>query len=138
MVAVKTGDTIERDAPAKINLWLEVLGQRPDGYHNLETVMQTVDFSDVLSFRSRSDGAIHLYGEAAGLPPAEENLVVRAARALKERTGTAMGADIQLTKNIPIGAGLGGGSSDCASTLLALRDLWDLDIGLKPLHEIAR
>ncbi len=130
-------EVIERDAPAKINLWLEVLDERADGYHNLRTIMQTVDLSDKLRLRCRRDGSINLRSECSELPEPEDNLVTRAARLLQQRTGTSMGADIELTKNIPIGAGLGGGSSDCAATLMALRRLWGLDCGRDLLEKIA-
>ena len=116
-------------APAKINLSLEVLGKRDDGYHEIRTVMQSVALCDDLCFRERSDGRIVLRASDRDLPPPAENLVVRAARLLAERTGIGPGVPIGLEKTIPMGAGRGGGSSDCAATLKALNELWDLGLG---------
>jgi len=124
-------------APAKINLCLEVLGQRADGYHEIRTIMQAVSLFDELSFSVRSDGRIVLHASGAGLPAPKDNLVVQAARLLKEECGCAKGADIELVKNIPVGGGLGGGSSDCAETLCALGDLWDLGLSSEHLAGLA-
>ncbi len=110
-------------APAKLNLFLHVVGRRPDGYHLLQSVIRLIDRSDVLRFRIREDGAIARVNDVAGVPPGED-LAVRAARALKEATGTHLGCDIELEKRIPIGGGLGGGSSDAATALVALDRLW--------------
>lgn len=112
-------------APAKINLFLHVVGRRPDGYHLLQTLFQFLDYGDDLSFRLREDGAIGRINELAGVP-ADQDLVVRAARLLKVETGTRWGADIDVAKVLPMGGGLGGGSSDAATVLLALNRLWDL------------
>jgi len=109
-------------APAKINLFLHILGRRADGYHELQTCFQFLDRCDHLDFRVREDGQIRR-GAGPDIPP-ERDLVVRAARALKEATGTRLGVDVEIHKNIPVGAGLGGGSSDAATTLLALNELW--------------
>ncbi len=122
-------------APAKVNLYLEVLGRRPDGYHEIRTIMQAVSLYDELSFTVREDGQITLEAQGEGLPGPDENLVVRAARLLRERAGCALGASIALRKGIPIAAGLGGGSSDCAAALRTLNRLWGLGL---PADELAR
>lgn len=123
-------------APAKLNLMLRVVGRRADGYHLLQTVFRFIDYGDVLSFRVRDDGIIARSNLIAGVA-AEEDLSVRAARLLKRTTGTAFGADITLDKRLPMGGGLGGGSSDAATTLLALNRLWQLDLPRAQLLELA-
>lgn len=110
-------------APAKLNLFLHITGQRADGYHELQTVFQFLDVGDELHFVLRDDGEIHRVGEVAGVPEAED-LVVRAAGLLQAESGCALGADIHLQKHLPMGGGLGGGSSDAATTLVALNHLW--------------
>ena len=110
-------------APAKLNLMLRVLGRRADGYHLLQTVIRFVDYGDTLSFRVRKDGVIARANEVPGVPAAED-LALRAARRLQQAAGTRLGADIGIEKRLPIGGGLGGGSSDAATTLLALNHLW--------------
>lgn len=122
-------------APAKLNLFLHVVGRRPDGYHLLQSVFTLVDRMDQLRFRVRADGAVRRVNEVEGVPEAAD-LVVRAARLLKEATGTALGADIELDKTIPMGGGLGGGSSDAATTLLALDRLWETGVGAERLREL--
>lgn len=122
-------------APAKLNLFLHITGQRPDGYHLLQTVFQFVDYGDELEFAVRDDGEIHRLSELAGVAP-EQDLVVRAARSLQQASGTLMGADIRVTKNLPMGGGLGGGSSDAATVLLALNKLWGIGFDLDRLAEI--
>lgn len=120
-------------APAKLNLFLHILGRRPDGYHELQTCFQFVDLCDEISIEVRPDGLIRRTREIAGLP-AEADLCIRAAKALKETSGSALGAAIGLSKKIPVGGGLGGGSSDAATCLVALNQLW----GLKwPLEKLA-
>ena len=123
-------------APAKLNLFLHVLGRRHEGpsagYHELQTVFRLIDCSDRVAIVPRSDGKIGFDG-----PFGEENLVVRAARLLKAETGTAKGCELRLEKNIPIGGGLGGGSSDAATTLLVLDRLWNLALGPKKLMSLA-
>jgi 4-diphosphocytidyl-2-C-methyl-D-erythritol kinase len=118
-------------APAKLNLFLHVVGRRDDGYHLLESVFQLIDIADSLDFGFRTDGLLQLTGDDCGVP-AHDNLVIRAARLLQDealRSGHAMlGADIHLRKQIPTGGGLGGGSSDAATTLMALNTLWKLDL----------
>ena len=110
-------------APAKLNLFLHVVGRRDDGYHLLQSAFALIDRADRLRLAVRGDGRIARVNEVAGVT-AEEDLAVRAARLLKEATGTALGADIELDKAIPIGGGLGGGSSDGATALIALNRLW--------------
>ena len=112
-------------APAKINLHLEVLGLRPDGFHELAMVMQTLDLEDQLSFRPTADGAIHLSCDHADLPTDGRNLIVKAAELLRARVGLPeLGVAITLSKRIPIGAGLAGGSSNGAAALVGLNALW--------------
>ncbi|MBA6139118.1 4-(cytidine 5'-diphospho)-2-C-methyl-D-erythritol kinase [Pseudomonas sp. FYR_2] len=118
--------TLTLPAPAKLNLWLHIIGRRPDGYHELETVFQFLEHGDELSFALRDDGVIRLHTEIDAVPH-DSNLIVRAARKLQEQSGTPLGADIWLTKVLPMGGGIGGGSSDAATTLLALAHLWQLD-----------
>ncbi len=110
-------------APAKLNLLLHVLGRREDGYHLLQTVFQLIDLSDTLTFAPRDDGAIRLAAPLPGVPE-EDDLTVRAARLLRAATGCAAGTTIAVEKRIPLGGGLGGGSSDAATALLALNELW--------------
>jgi len=124
-------------APAKVNLYLEVVGRRPDGYHDLRTIMQTVNLCDELTFAPRPDAEITLDAAGAGLPPAGDNLVLRAARLLQEQHAPQRGADIALRKAIPVGGGLGGGSSDAAATLKALNRLWELGLGTAQLEGLA-
>jgi 4-diphosphocytidyl-2-C-methyl-D-erythritol kinase len=111
-------------APAKLNLFLHVVGRRPDGYHLLQSVFVLIDWCDRLHFERRDDGV--LVRHDLGLPLPAEDLCLRAARALKEQSGTGLGAEISILKRVPWGAGLGGGSSDAATTLLALNRLWGL------------
>lgn len=113
-------------APAKINLFLHIVGRRPDGYHLLQTVFQFLDFGDTLHFTVRPDGAISRRGSLPGVAP-EADLTVRAAHALQRASGVSLGVDIDTVKRIPLGGGLGGGSSDAATTLVALNRLWGVD-----------
>ena len=122
-------------APAKLNLFLHVVGRRVDGYHLLESVFQLLDFGDTVEISVRGDGEVRRTSELAGVPQAAD-LVVRAARALKEATGVALGAEISVFKRIPMGGGLGGGSSDAATVLLALNRLWHLDLPRTALARI--
>ena len=110
-------------APAKLNLFLHILGRRPDGYHELQTCFQFVDLCDEITIEVRNDGLIRRAVEIPELPP-EADLCIRAAKALQAASGSALGAEISLAKKIPVGAGLGGGSSDAATCLLALNHLW--------------
>lgn len=118
-------------APAKINLFLHVIGRRPDGYHLLQSVFTLIDWADTLHFERRSDGRLARHDLNAALPA--EDLCLKAARALQAASGTPFGADISIDKQVPWGAGMGGGSSDAASTLLALNRLWGLNW---PLHRL--
>ncbi len=131
-----TGRTVQ--APAKINLHLEVLGLRADGFHELAMVMQSLDLADTLHLRPTADGQISLSCDHASLPTDGTNLIVRAAERLRSRVGLPeLGAHIHLEKRIPVGAGLAGGSSDCAATLLGLDALWGLGLGSDRLQELA-
>lgn len=121
-------------APAKLNLFLHLVGRRADGYHLLESVFQLLDFGDTLDITVRSDGMLRRTLELPGVA-VEDDLAMRAAQLLKRHGGTALGADLALTKRIPVGGGLGGGSSDAATALLALNRLWNLDL---PRAELAR
>ncbi|MHC5056599.1 MAG: 4-(cytidine 5'-diphospho)-2-C-methyl-D-erythritol kinase [Planctomycetota bacterium] len=142
---VPSNSDVSIEAPAKVNLYLEILGRRADGYHEIETVMQTVSLADTLNLRARTDGGFELVlrGRTAGVPADGSNLVIRAAEALAERLGdrarnaAALGADIELVKKMPPGSGLGGGSSDAAATLVALRQLWGLEATDEDLMEVA-
>jgi 4-diphosphocytidyl-2-C-methyl-D-erythritol kinase len=112
-------------APAKLNLFLHILGRRPDGYHELQTCFQFIDLCDEIRLDVRADGQIRRAVDIPGVPE-EADLCVRAARALQEAAGVKLGADIHLLKRIPIGGGLGGGSSDAATCLVALNHLWGI------------
>jgi 4-diphosphocytidyl-2-C-methyl-D-erythritol kinase len=113
-------------APAKLNLFLHVVGRRPDGYHLLQTVFRLIDLCDWLRFTPRPDAEVRLARSLPGIAENEE-LTMRAARLLQSVSGSGRGVDIEIEKNIPIGGGLGGGSSDCATTLAVLNRLWGLD-----------
>ena len=121
-------------APAKLNLFLHIVGRRADGYHELQTVFQFVDLCDQLSFRITASSHIVLSGDCCDVNTVD-NLVSKAARALQQAAGHDQGVEITLQKNIPVGAGLGGGSSDAATTLLALNHLWQTGLSL---HELAK
>ena len=121
-------------APAKLNLFLHVIGRRDDGFHNLQTIFQLLDYGDELRFHVRDDGLVRREPLADGLPI--EDLSVRAARCLQEATGTEAGVDIEVVKKVPVGSGLGGGSSDAATTLLALNRLWRLELDTKTLNKL--
>ena len=123
-------------APAKLNLFLHVVGRRPDGYHLLQTVFTLIDRSDRIRLRVRDDGQVRRVSLLPGVP-AEQDLAVRAARLLQEASGTDLGADIEVEKHIPMGGGLGGGSSDAATVLLALDRLWGTGFGPEALAELA-
>jgi len=140
-------------SPAKVNLFLEVLSRRTDGFHELETIMVRTDLYDTLWIEDRSHGPIELTlaelpetadrpatnksSAAVDFPLDESNLITRAARALQKHTGVTRGASIRVRKMIPARAGLGGGSSNAATTLLTLNELWELNLPLSTLHEIA-
>jgi 4-diphosphocytidyl-2-C-methyl-D-erythritol kinase len=122
-------------APAKINWTLEVLGRRPDGFHEVKTILQTIDLYDSLELESAPELTLTATGE--GLPPPDENLTMRAARLLRERASYSGGARMRLTKSIPVAAGLGGGSSDAAAALRGLDRLWSLALPHERLVELA-
>jgi len=121
-------------APAKLNLFLHVVGRRDDGYHLIDSLMLPIDWCDTLHFERRSDGRLARHDLGDPLPA--DDLCLRAARALQQAAGISLGADISIEKRLPSGAGLGGGSSDAASTLLALNRLWGLDWLLERLLPI--
>ena len=121
-------------APAKLNLFLHIVGRRSDGYHLLESVFMLIDWCDTLHVELRSDGQITR--EDLGAPLPADDLILRAARALQSASGTRLGAHIAIDKRIPAQAGMGGGSSDAASTLLALNRLWGLRLSLPQLQKI--
>jgi len=129
-------------APAKLNLMLHITGRREDGYHELQTVFQFIDFYDELEFKLRSDDRINRHCDGFDVTE-DEDIIIRAARTLREKyrqknssVKNHFGVDILLTKNIPMGAGLGGGSSDAATTLLALNKLWKMQLTIDELSEI--
>lgn len=122
-------------APAKLNLFLHVVGRRADGYHLLQTLFRFIDLSDILHFSLRADGEVCRVNSLDGVPP-EQDLCVRAARLLQQETGCPLGVDITLEKCIPMGGGLGGGSSDAATTLLALNRLWKLELSRERLMQL--
>ncbi|KAA9001909.1 4-(cytidine 5'-diphospho)-2-C-methyl-D-erythritol kinase [Affinibrenneria salicis] len=136
-----TGAGIRWPAPAKLNLFLYVTGRRPDGYHNLQTLFQFLDYGDSLTCETRRDGQIRLLTPLDGVEP-EQNLIVRAARLLQQHclshglTDRPPGADITVEKRLPMGGGLGGGSSDAATALVALNALWQTDLSDDALADI--
>jgi len=117
--------TLSLPAPAKLNLWLHIIGRRDDGYHELETVFQFLDHADQLRFTLRDDDQVRLQTDVPGVDH-DSNLIVRAARQLQQQSGCTQGVDIWLEKLLPMGGGIGGGSSDAATTLLGLNHLWQL------------
>jgi 4-diphosphocytidyl-2-C-methyl-D-erythritol kinase len=128
------GGETQWPAPAKLNLFLHVTGRRPDGYHELQTLFQLIDLNDMVSIRVTEDGRIERPAGPAGVDP-DSDLTVRAAKALQAATDCRAGASIRIVKRIPMGGGLGGGSSDAATVLLALNHLWRCGL---PIDELAR
>ena len=122
-------------APAKLNLFLHVVGRRADGYHLLQTLFRFVDYGDTLHFAPREDGQVRLLNPLPGVPE-ESDLTVRAARLLQQEANCTRGADIRLEKRLPMGGGLGGGSSDAATVLLALNHLWQLGLSRERLQAL--
>ena len=122
-------------APAKLNLFLHVVGRKPDGYHLLQTLFRFIDLHDTLHFTLREDGAVRRTNAVEGVDE-EQDLCVRAARLLQSETGCASGVDIAIEKRIPMGGGLGGGSSDAATTLIALNRLWSLGLSRARLMQL--
>jgi 4-diphosphocytidyl-2-C-methyl-D-erythritol kinase len=123
-------------APAKLNLFLHVIGRRADGYHSLQTAFRLIDTADTLRFTARADGNTTLRRPLPGVPP-EQDLCLRAATLLKRATGHHGGVEIDLDKRIPTGGGLGGGSSDAATTLVVLNHLWRLGLNRGELQQLA-
>lgn len=123
-------------APAKLNLFLNVLDRREDGYHNLQTVFQFIDFTDQLHFSLNDSRKITLDTPELSIPH-EDNLIYRAAKLLQNKTNTLLGAHIKLDKNLPMGGGIGGGSSNAATTLVALNQLWQTELSKQDLIKLA-
>ncbi len=123
-------------APAKINLTLDVLHKRPDGYHEVEMIMTTVDLADRIGLETREDGAIHILSLDRFVPNDQRNLAYQAAKILKDMFKVKQGVSISIEKNIPVAAGLAGGSSDAAATLKGLNKLWNLGLSLDELAQI--
>ncbi|WP_417698360.1 4-(cytidine 5'-diphospho)-2-C-methyl-D-erythritol kinase [Psychromonas sp.] len=128
-------EKIRWPAPAKLNLFLYITGQRSDGYHNLQTLFQFIEHCDFLTISANKSGKITITPEIQGVP-LESNLIYRAARLLQEHTHCSLGAHIELEKNLPMGGGLGGGSSDAATTLVALNYHWQLNLSDQTLAAI--
>ena len=137
MIVRETAEGVEVLAPAKLNLYLEILGKRPDGYHEIETLMVAVNLHDRLSFADDKSGAITLTCDDPRMPGGGANLVVKAAERLKAASGSQRGAAIVLNKVIPAEAGLAGGSSDAAATLVGLDRLWGLNTSTEKLETVA-
>ena len=127
--------TLSCPAPAKLNLFLHVVGRRPDGYHLLQTLFRFIDLHDTLHFTLREDGVVRRTNAIEGVAE-EQDLCVRAARLLQSETGCGLGVDIAVEKRIPMGGGLGGGSSDAATTLIALNRLWSLGLSRGRLMQL--
>lgn len=123
-------------AYAKINLTLDVLGKRADGYHELQTIMQTIDLADIITLRELNQG-IKIVSSSLQIPTDEKNLAYQAAQLIKSRAGIEKGIEIRIEKNIPVMAGLAGGSTDAAATLVGLNNLWELDFSEAELWEMA-
>jgi 4-diphosphocytidyl-2-C-methyl-D-erythritol kinase len=136
MLNERHADAVVVWAPAKVNLYLEVLAKRADGYHEIATLMVAVSLYDTLEFKEETSGIIRLACDHPDLATGADNLVVRAAHLLQERTGCRRGAQIRLAKQIPLTAGLGGGSSDAAATLAGLNGLWRLGLAPSELAQL--
>jgi 4-diphosphocytidyl-2-C-methyl-D-erythritol kinase len=130
-----TGSLQQFLAPAKLNLFLHVTGRRADGYHLLQSVFQLIDRSDTISIAIRDDGLIRRTNQIPGVAE-ESDLIIRAAQLLQAQTGSRLGANLTINKQIPMGGGLGGGSSDAASTLMALNHLWKCDLSRTELMQL--
>lgn len=129
--------TLTLPAPAKLNLFLHILGRRDDGYHQLQTVFQLLDYGDELTFKLREDGHTVLHCNLATLQTAD-NLILRASKLMRQCTGADLGIEIHLHKRLPLGGGIGGGSSDAATTLLALNHLWQCGLSEAQLADLGR
>ncbi|RZM83170.1 4-(cytidine 5'-diphospho)-2-C-methyl-D-erythritol kinase [Pseudoalteromonas rubra] len=127
--------TLTLTAPAKLNLFLHINGRRADGYHELETLFTMLEYGDELTFSLIKQDIVEIGGDVAGIP-LQENLIYRAAEALRPYKQSPFGAHVQLVKKLPMGGGVGGGSSDAATTLLALNTLWQCDLSLDQLADI--
>ncbi|TDK21770.1 4-(cytidine 5'-diphospho)-2-C-methyl-D-erythritol kinase [Luteimonas aestuarii] len=136
MTAASEGGWTTWPAPAKLNLCLQVVGRRADGYHLLQTVFRLLDWGDRIRLRIRSDGMIERVGASAPGVQASDDLTIRAAKLLQASTNCGQGADICIEKHVPAGGGFGGGSSDAATVLRALDRLWGLDLGDERLAEL--
>ncbi|QYK00562.1 4-(cytidine 5'-diphospho)-2-C-methyl-D-erythritol kinase [Shewanella psychrotolerans] len=123
-------------APAKLNLFLHINGRRTDGYHELQTLFQFVDHCDLLDFAVNKSGEITLHSNIGDVVANSDNLILKAAKSLQQRSATSFGAEIWLDKKLPMGGGIGGGSSDAATTLVALNHLWNTQLSLQELAEI--
>lgn len=132
---MNTTTALRLPAPAKLNLTLRVVGRREDGYHLLQTVFQFIDHCDWITFHPRDDGQIRLMNPLKGVPEAVD-LTIRAAVALREYAGVSRGVTLEVEKNLPMGGGLGGGSSDAATTLLGLNQLWGLGYSSRELKAL--
>ena len=130
--AIDTDSWSEWPAPAKLNLFLHIIGRRADGLHNLQTVFQLLDWGDTIRLRVRDDGAIVRIGSNDGVPE-DTDLAVRAARTLQQAGGISLGCEIEIIKRIPAGGGFGGGSSDAATVLVALNRLWKVGLDIDAL-----
>ncbi|SDZ94418.1 4-(cytidine 5'-diphospho)-2-C-methyl-D-erythritol kinase [Microbulbifer marinus] len=128
---------LQLPAPAKLNLILRILGRRPDGYHELQTLFQLLDFGDSLEFETRENDRISVDAGTLDIP-LQDNLIYRAAQLLRQHTGCNKGAHIRLQKNLPQGGGIGGGSSDAATALLGLNYLWQCNLPIDALAELGR
>lgn len=127
--------TLELLSPAKLNLFLHITGRRADGYHNLQTLFQLLNYGDTLRFKVRTDNKIILSPQIPGVA-FEDNLIIKAVRILQKYTGVTYGADIQLEKRLPMGGGIGGGSSNAATTLVALNFLWQCSLSSMQLQQL--
>lgn len=132
---IATSSVYTFPAPAKLNLFLHITGRRADGYHLLQTVFQFLDYSDTLHFQARTDANITVANSATEIAQ-EDDLVWRAAQLLQQHSGSTQGVDIRVEKQIPLGGGLGGGSSNAATTLLALNQLWSLNLPQATLAQL--
>jgi 4-diphosphocytidyl-2-C-methyl-D-erythritol kinase len=132
---MESGMKLTCPAPAKLNLFLHVIGRRSDGYHLLQTLFRFIDLHDTLHFSLRKDGVVRRINVVEGVAE-EQDFCVRAARMLQSETGCGLGVDIEVEKHIPLGGGLGGGSSDAATTLIALNRLWTLGLSRKHLMQL--
>jgi len=128
-------EVIEK-APAKVNLILDILGKRDDGFHEMEMIMTSIDLADRLTFKNRNDSQINIFSNSSFMPLDERNIVHKTAILLRNYSNVHYGADIYINKNIPIAAGLGGGSSDAAATLRGLNELWQLNVSTQKLAEL--